>query len=82
MVNYTSNLERLGYISNFNPNSNKKTFSKTHHPLFGIGVLEEIHSASIHTNPTQPPPKTGLRNLQLKSWFTKDKRGFGYCPLV
>ena len=43
MINNTSNLERLAYISNPNPNIQiEKPFSKTHALSFGIGVLEKL----------------------------------------
>jgi len=45
-------------------------------------VLEEIHSARIHTNPTQPPPKTGLSESQDRVMIVMVKRGFRLCPLV
>jgi len=43
MVNNTSKLEKSGYISNQPPPvSIEKPFSKTHAPVFGIGVLEKF----------------------------------------
>ena len=40
MVNNTPKIERLGYISNPNPLVPiEKPFSKTHAPVFGLGVL-------------------------------------------
>jgi len=57
----------MDYISNHPPPvSIEKPFSKTHAPVFGIGVLERFYSSRIHINPKQTPPKTGLRNLQQR----------------
>jgi len=43
MVNKTSKLERLAYISISQSHvSIEKPFSKTHPPVFGIGVLEKF----------------------------------------
>jgi hypothetical protein len=50
--------------------------------VFGIEVLEEIHSARIHTNPTQPPPKTGFIESQDRAMIDEFNRGFGFCALV
>ena len=67
MVNNTSKIERMVYISILNPFTPiEKPFYKTHPPVFGRRVPEKFKlfsSSRIHTNPTQPPPKTGLGNL-------------------
>ena len=36
----------------------EKPISKTHALVFGIKMLEEIHSSRIHTNPKQITSKT------------------------
>jgi hypothetical protein len=43
MINNITKIERLGYISNPKPHvSIEKPFSKTHAPVFGLGVLEKF----------------------------------------
>jgi hypothetical protein len=68
MVNNTSKLERMVYISILNPFTPiEKPFYKTHPPEFGRRVPEKFKLFSpshIHINPKQTPPKTALRNLQ------------------
>jgi hypothetical protein len=43
MINNNSNIERMDYISNHTVQlSIEKLFSKTHAPVFGIGLLEKF----------------------------------------
>jgi hypothetical protein len=42
------------------------------------GEVLAFHPSRIHTNPTQPPPKTGLGNLQQSIGLQRIKEEMDY----
>ena len=61
MVNNTSNLERIAFISNLNPLFQLKNRFLKPMPLgLWIGLPQRFYfpTSRIHTNPKQTPPKT------------------------
>ena len=60
------------HIKSHPPNPIEKPFSKTHTPVFGIGMLKKFYSSRIHTFPKQHPPKTPLQESLVKSIISID----------